>query len=92
MTMNAHWREENNMNEMVITATKALTEPKYGRTAAGLLVACRNFYQNPENEAEFQKWKKGGKRSENVLGSGDRVPDRERGGDHRNGDSERMVG
>lgn len=55
--MNAHWREERNMSEITITVTKATTVPQYGKTAAGLLAACRKFWENPENETEYQKWK-----------------------------------
>lgn len=46
------------MSETTITATRATTAPKYGKTAAGLLEACRKFYQDPKNEADFQEWKK----------------------------------
>ena len=76
------------MNEITITVSMGTTVPQYGKTAAGLLAACRKFWENPENEAEYQKQKKGGKTGERVLGGGDRVPDRECGGDHRDGDPE----
>lgn len=46
------------MSETTITATRAMTAPKYGITAAGLLEACRTFYRNPENEKAFREWKK----------------------------------
>ena len=56
--MSADRREEKNMSEMVITAYRATTDPKYGKTEAGLLEAARVFYQEPENEKAFQEWKK----------------------------------
>ena len=46
------------MNKTVITASQGTTDPKYGKTAAGLLEAARMFYQDPENEKAFQEWKK----------------------------------
>ena len=46
------------MSEMVITASQGTTDPKYGKTADGLLEAARMFYQEPENEKAFQDWKK----------------------------------
>ena len=58
MSTSADRREEKNMSEMVITASQGTTDPKYGKTAAGLLEAARMFYRNPENEKEFQEWKK----------------------------------
>ena len=58
MNTSADRREENNMSEMVITASKGTTAPGFEKTAAGLLEAARMFYQNPENEKAFQEWKK----------------------------------
>ena len=55
--MNAHGKDGRIMPDMTITARKAETEPKYRKTAAELLKCCREFYQNPENERAFQKWK-----------------------------------
>ena len=46
------------MNKMDVTASRAMTAPNYGTTAATLLEACRTFYQNPENEKAFQEWMK----------------------------------
>ena len=46
------------MNATVITVSQDTAAPNYGKTAAGLLEAARTFYRNPENEKEFQKWKK----------------------------------
>jgi hypothetical protein len=43
---------------MTITTAEAKEKPKYTATAAELLERCREFYRNPENEAEFQEWKK----------------------------------
>jgi len=45
------------MSETTITATRAMTAPKYGKMAAGLLEAARNFYQDPENEKAYLEWK-----------------------------------
>ena len=45
------------MNGTTITASKVMTVPKYGKTAAGLLEAARTFYQNPENEKAYMEWK-----------------------------------
>ena len=45
------------MSETTITATRTTTAPKYGKTAAGLLEAARNFYQDPENEMAYLEWK-----------------------------------
>ena len=45
------------MNGITITALKAMQAPQYGKTAAGLLDAARNFYQDPENENAFTEWK-----------------------------------
>lgn len=47
------------MNGITITALKAMQAPQYGKTAAGLLDAARNFYQDPENEKAFMEWKAG---------------------------------
>ena len=46
------------MSETTITATRATTAPQYAKTAAGLLEAARTFFRDPENEKEFQEWKK----------------------------------
>ena len=71
--MIAYRKEDDFMSETTITATRAMTVPQYGKTAAGLLAACRRFWENPANEAEYQKQKKGGKKGEHVLGGGDSV-------------------
>ena len=46
------------MNKTAITASQGTKDPKYGKTAAGLLEAARMFYQDPENEKAFREWKK----------------------------------
>ena len=46
------------MSATAITVSKAMTAPRYEITAAGLLEACRTFYQDTENEKAFQEWKK----------------------------------
>ena len=56
--MSADRKEDDFMNGITITVTKATTVPQYGRMAAGLLAAARNFYQDPENERAFLEWKK----------------------------------
>ena len=58
MSTSADRREENSMNEAIITATRSTTAPRYEITAAGLLAECRRFYQDPENEKAYQEWKK----------------------------------
>ena len=57
--MIAHWKGENGMTELAITARAAKEPPKYKKTAAALLSRCREFYLNPENEKAFQEWKAG---------------------------------
>ena len=67
--MSADRKEDDFMNGITITVTKATTVPQYGKTAAGLLAACRRFWENPENETEYQKWKeemKNGRASDRV--------------------------
>ena len=46
------------MSKMAVTVSRATTAPRYEITAAGLLEACRTFYQDPKNEREFQEWMK----------------------------------
>ena len=46
------------MNKMAITVSQDTAAPNYGKTADGLLEAARTFYRDPENEKEFQEWKK----------------------------------
>ena len=46
------------MSATVITVSQATAAPQYAKTAAGLLEAARMFYRDPENEKEFQEWKK----------------------------------
>ena len=46
------------MSKMAIAASQATAAPQYAKTAAGLLEAARMFYRDPENEKEFQEWKK----------------------------------
>lgn len=63
--MSADREEDDFMNGITITVTKTTTVPQYGKTAAGLLAACRRFWENPENEAEYQKWKEERKNGRN---------------------------
>lgn len=46
------------MSDTIIIGTRSTLAPNYGKTAAGLLAAARSFYQDPENEREYQEWKK----------------------------------
>ena len=50
-------REDGAVIETRISATRVKTKPKYDAAAAELLEKCRAFYQDPENEQAFQKWK-----------------------------------
>ena len=45
------------MTELRIIAEAVKQTPDYSKTAAQLLAACRNFYQDPENERAYQEWK-----------------------------------
>ena len=45
------------MTEIRITARSSGKKPDYKKTAAALLERCREFYQDPENEREYQEWK-----------------------------------
>ena len=42
---------------MKISAARVKKKPEYKATAAELLERCRMFYQDPENEKAFMKWK-----------------------------------
>ena len=46
------------MTEIRICAEMAQTEPKYKASAATLLISCREFYKEPENEEAYQEWKR----------------------------------
>ena len=46
------------MTEIRICCETAKTEPKYKTSAAGLLMACRDFYKESENEEAFREWKR----------------------------------
>ncbi|MBQ1366262.1 MAG: hypothetical protein IIY60_10640 [Clostridia bacterium] len=54
------------MNETTITATRVMKDPPYEKTAAGLLEAARAFYRSPENEMDYQEWKKSRRESESA--------------------------
>ena len=58
MSTSADRREGKSMSATVITVSQATAAPQYAKTAAGLLEAARTFYRDPENEKEFQEWKK----------------------------------
>ena len=55
--MSALERQDTGMKEMTISARRTKTKPKYSIQAAALLKACREFYDDPENEKAFQEWK-----------------------------------
>ena len=46
------------MTEIRICAERAQTEPKYRASAAMLLMSCREFYKEPENEEAYKEWKR----------------------------------
>ena len=41
------------MKEITISCETAGVKPNYKASAAALLIACREFYQNPENEKAY---------------------------------------
>lgn len=45
--------------ELQVRGQMCRTKPKYGPLARQLLVQCQKFYENPENEKAFLKWKEG---------------------------------
>lgn len=45
------------MTELTGTVRFSGKGPCFKKTAAMMLTACREFYQNPENEKAFQEWK-----------------------------------
>lgn len=59
------------MEKIEISVEKARAEPNYKTTAASLLIACRKFYQDPENEKKYQE---GRKRHEKLFKADDRHP------------------
>ena len=42
-----------------IRISEVRTEPKYKASAAELLRRCREFYEDPENEREYEEWRNG---------------------------------
>lgn len=47
------------VSELKIIHETTQAEPKYQKTAGMLLTACREFYNDPENEKAFLDWKAG---------------------------------
>ena len=45
--------------EMEIRVTEVRGRPNYKATAAELLRRCREFYEDPENEREYEEWRNG---------------------------------
>lgn len=46
------------MKEMRLTVSTAEKEPEFKKTAGMLLTLCRDYFQNPENEKEYQEWQR----------------------------------
>lgn len=46
------------MEKLEISVERTRAEPNYKASAASLLIACRKFYQDPENEKKYQETKK----------------------------------
>ena len=46
------------MEKFEISVERTRAEPNYKTSAASLLIACRKFYQDPENEKKYQETKK----------------------------------
>lgn len=59
------------MEKLEISIEKARAEPNYKTSAASLLIACRKFYQDPENEKKYQEERK---RHEKLFKADDRDP------------------
>ena len=51
------------MEKIEISVERTRAEPNYKASAASLLIACRRFYQDPENEKAFREYKKKGGRT-----------------------------
>lgn len=45
------------MSDTSVTVRSSGKVPDYTKTAAELLKRCREFYQDPENEKQFEEWK-----------------------------------
>ena len=45
------------VSELKIIHEPTQAEPNYKKTAGMLLIACREFYEDPENEKAFLAWK-----------------------------------
>lgn len=48
---------------MLMISGTAEEKPNYKMTAGRLLIACREFFKNPENEEEFVEWMKTGRQN-----------------------------
>ena len=57
--MNAREKGGKTLNRLTISTERAETKPDHTKTAAELLERCRAFYEDPENEEAFRKWKAG---------------------------------
>ena len=54
------------MKDMTVIPERADRKPDYRKTAGMLLNACREFYQNEENERMYMEWKNGRNKEEAV--------------------------
>ena len=45
------------MKDMPVILERCEVKPNYQKTAGMLLIACREFYEDPENEKAFLAWK-----------------------------------
>ncbi len=48
---------------MLMISGKAEEKPNYRMTAGRLLIACREFFKNQQNEEAFEAWVKTGRRN-----------------------------
>ena len=51
-------KRRDSMEKIEISVERTRAEPNYKTSAASLLIACRKFYQDPENEKKYQETKK----------------------------------
>lgn len=55
--------KEGGGERMTMISGTAEEKPNYKMTAGRLLIACREFFKNPENEEEFVEWMKTGRQN-----------------------------
>ena len=66
MITSAAGREEKGMNGLPVIPEKSDRKPDHTKTARLLLAACREFYQDKENERTYMEWKNGRNEKEAV--------------------------